>query len=283
MGIAGLLFGTACLLGVVAVLVIHDTDELGTVALILAVISFMVQFVAYGFQTSATNDATRRTEQLQSDTKTALQEIRVESAASKEFITNQFARLLEFVIGLASPPTPAPATEAEEAEPSSDEVVRREAARLRRRQILESILRESDPTRWSATPGPGEIRPEEEGSAEENQEALQRMSSWPSLEEAQHYAEILKQLPPMAVVLLERYAARETDQRKQGLKPGLVSYRRTALARKALLDAGLLEEAEGNRFALTELGREVSRLWRAAGDPPEDLQEVLATLALGPE
>ena len=83
----------------------------------------------------------------------------MESAATKEFLTTQFARILEFVLDLAAPGRPIPAGEAGEGEveaTGSDDLVRREAARLRRRQILESIVREPDPVRWTETPpGPG--------------------------------------------------------------------------------------------------------------------------------
>ncbi len=101
----GVIVGFAALAAVGALTTLGPGDDSGqddpltALALLLAILAFVVQIFVYAFQTGQSNAATRRREELNTETRGALNEIRANSAATQKVLFSQFDRLLDYVVG----------------------------------------------------------------------------------------------------------------------------------------------------------------------------------------
>lgn len=249
-------------------------DPLTTLALVLAILAFLVQIFVYVFQTNASNSATRRAEEINLDTRNLLTEIQTTSQATQKVLFAQFDRLLDYVVEGSATTEEGQGDLSEETEEISSIT---EAVRGPASSTPEEWRAMADYLSRSLRPTP---RPSFQPStrSDEDQRIHDYLRAWPDREEAKAVVDQLESLSPIALTLLKRFVDREIVQRFRGEQVGL---RPTALpsARQELIDAGFLTEVEDGH-ALTEDGRRVARLIAApkARPRPSWEDEVVAPL-----
>jgi uncharacterized membrane protein len=270
-------------------------DPLTTLALVLAILAFVVQIFVYVFQTNASNAALQRSEEVNSNTQQLLTEITSTSRATQRVLFTQFDRLLDFVVGKkpAGPPEDHDAggvVEEEEeglVEETDEDIAVDPASRDIRggtprfgddaaREFLDAITRaaqqEARPTFGTAPP---------RSASGEDRRIRSYLRAWPDRDEAEQAVRELLQLSPLGVAQLKRFADREYVQRLEGRPVGLVTTRATSSPLTAQLrERGLVTAADGQRVLLTDAGRRVARVLSApkADARPDWYDEVLAPL-----
>jgi hypothetical protein len=254
-GSMGAILGIACLVGIIAVLALKESNTLADIALVMAIIAFIVQLVLSAIQNAITQTATRENQQLNYETSKILEEIKANAAANQSILARQFDTLLNALIrtGSTGPDQKTSADgDTDDESPTS------------RQEFL------SRPLAWPTLRGFGTSPvPEEE-------RVINEIRSWPDEDKGIGYAEILDTLSPGAIAMLERYARDEITSRENGYAVGL-QMAGTPLAESnygELSEAGLVEESDG-MGRLTDLGRQVVRLLKAQDTPPPRLAQRL--------
>jgi uncharacterized membrane protein len=229
-------------------------DGLTTLALVLAILAFLVQIFVFVFQTNSSAAAVQRSEQLNGETRNVLSKIEANSAATQAVLFSQFDRLLDYVVSPSSDgDTDANAVEevlsvdgdaeSESQEPATVADVQRivsEWARPRERPSFATVL-------------PGANK-----SSEEDLRMVRYMQSWPSKEETEAAVGDLEKLSPLALATLTRFGTLEIDQRLKGQRVGLVRGKAMPKAVQQMIEAGLLRQ-DGILVMLTDRGRELAR------------------------
>jgi len=255
----------------------HDAeqdDPLATLALVLAILAFVVQIMVYVFQTNASNAALRRAEQVNIETQGFLREIRVSSRKTLEAQDKQFERLLGFVMELVTDrqtttpepdstsdaDKPEPDTESESNSGSSDpagstvrgsgplsEAVRRQSA-----TTLEEFRR-----RFVEPPSPSRAR----SASEEDRRIGEYLRSYPSRDEAAEAVGVLRRLSSLATIALKRLGDVEANQRRTGRAVGLAEHIDLP-GKTELIERGLAQQPlnDDTRIALTDAGRRLARI-----------------------
>jgi uncharacterized membrane protein len=247
-------------------------DGLTTLALVLAVLAFLIQIFVFIFQTESSNASLRRSEHLNAETREVLSKIETDSAATQKVLFSQFDRLLDYIVG-GSEIAEVPAGEEEEAddldavESSQDEPLT--AAQVTRMINEAARLRDRPQFELQGTGSP----------SEEDRRMIAYMSRWPSREEAERAVAEVAKLSPLAIAILTRMGMYELKQRRAG---GPVSLK-TSKGRPGqaeLLEAGLTR-VDGKRIYLSDLGRDFVRVLPIGKSPasrPDWADEVLAPL-----
>lgn len=251
-GASGLLFGVACLLGVAAVLALSNTDTLAAVALVLAIVSFVIQIVATILGHAAARGADAEARRLNFETDKVLEEVKSNAAANQSILARQFDTLLDALIKRG------PGVSGMEEEAGSEE-------ETKRADLPAPIDFRNFTAGLSGTPSAGDIR------------IAKEMRSFPSEEEAAPLVHKFIALPPVAIATLDRYARNEVSSRNTGTEPGLraVDSPANERARSILVDSGLLKKLGDGRYALTEEGRQVARFVSGRGEPPPNVAKAL--------
>lgn len=254
-------------------------DGLTTLALVLAILAFLVQIFVFVFQTNSSAAVVQRSEQLNSETRNVLSKIEANSAATQAVLFSQFDRLLDYVVGPsgdAETDTNAVeemlsvdgGTEGEDQEPATVADVQR---------IVSEFARPKDrPSFATALP--------RARSSEEDLRVVRYLQSWPSKEEAETAVTELEKLSPLALATLTRFGTLEIDQRLKGERIGLVRGKTMPEAVEWMIETGLLRQ-DGNLVMLTDRGRELARslpIGKAMEGRPDWYDEVQASLLSSP-
>jgi uncharacterized membrane protein len=248
-----------------------NPDGLTTLALILAILAFVVQIVVFLFQTHASQGAERRSRDLNAETREVLTKIEASSSATEAVLISHFERLLDFVVG--GPGKTAGEgddVDAAELESLEDDEKPATAGEVRRLMLEASRLRER-PTFPPARTGP---------SSRENQRELEYLREWPSRDEAEKVVAEISKLPPLAVAALTRAGVLEIRQRLEGRAVGLNRSAGRPPFIDALVGEGLLWN-DGGKTALTDRGRQLARILpiKPSSGRPEWFDEVITPIA----
>ena len=204
-------------------------DPITTLALVLAILAFMVQIFVYAFQTNAAYAAARRSEQLDARSRRVLDKIKTTARVSHELQAAQFDRLLDYVVGPGG------------AAAANEEGEQIEAATLGRPRFA-----------GISTPSVEDLR------------IVEFLRSWPEIDRAKQSVATIVSLSPYSVARLKKYVDNEAKQRLRGASValrGLENDRdRVGESQEELLREGLIANVEPERTVLTEEGREVGRL-----------------------
>lgn len=248
-------------------------DPLTTVALVLAVLAFLVQLFVYVFQTNAATHATERAEEINTKTQGLLDEIRTTSETTKQVLFAQFDRLLDYIIK-GGIPAPVDGADSEDSDETPDE----DDADQSLPDLVEHAVRRAMADIQPRPPrmfSPTGFIPSEADAHE-----LTFLRSWPSEEEARAAVAKMSALSPVALMRLKRYVDREIEQRMRGRRLGLIPAQELASASDELLDAGFIRR-DDDRNVLTSAGRDAGRLLmsgRKDGPAPVWISEVMAPL-----
>ncbi len=272
----GVIVGFAALAAVGALTTLGPGDDSGqddpltALALLLAILAFVVQIFVYAFQTGQSNAATRRGEELNTETRGALNEIRANSAATQKVLFSQFDRLLDYVVGPeAAARGDEAAQEVDEPESAPEEEGPATASEIRR--LLETRL--GRPT-FSARVG----------QSEEDSRILEALMTPLDRTESADVVARLQMLSPLAIAKFMRLLFNERTARRHGSTPGFKAADgdHVALSSKELINEGLAEFVNG-RVRLTGLGRRVAQLFAQPKDEqPDWWEEVTAPLRRRP-
>jgi hypothetical protein len=279
---------TVVIMGLVAVLLAQaglwdadsssdHPDPLTTLALLLAILAFLVQIFVFVFQTRASNQDVVRSEELNASTKVALEKIEANSAATQKVLFSQFERLLDYVVGQTqvSPAASLSSDLDREEDEASDRDDGGEAVSVGEVQQLveEAVARAGQRPSFLS----------DAGSPSNEDKAIRRyLLSYPSRDEAEKAISVLRKLSPIAIAALTRYAMIEIQQRNRGGDVGLVRASERPPSTAELVEHGLVKEV-GDRMVLTEKGRSIARLVSVKqGSRPDWAEKVMQPLLMRP-
>lgn len=234
-------------LGALIVLVAVRGDPiLSTTALILAILAFVIQIMVFVVETSLSHQQFAQSQQLNSETKAVLEDVRGSARSTHEVVTGQFDRMLDTVLSRLLPE----AAKRAEAETGIDademqRILRDSVSSIRRNNLLaEYPDYRAEPTEEDA-----------------------RIRVWfdeePPAEEATRLADELQTLPLAELFELGRFADDDRDVRSLG---GVLGYpARTVDDLDSLVARNILEtvpgtETSGSVARLTPHGRDLARL-----------------------
>lgn len=256
-----------------------QADGLTTLALVLAVLAFLVQIFVYVFQTNASNAAVQRSDALTRRTQALLDEIRATSRSTERVLAAQFDRLLDYVVADRRPGV-REATDQAADDSSSDEPQEPPATSDPQSQAMSEWLYAAPRPRFFGDPPPGR------SASQEDQRVAAYLRAWPDRDEAAELIPRLRSLSPLALTKLKRYVDTEIRQRREGRPVGLTKADDGSISASSaqLIDAGLVRDA-GDRFTLTDQGRQVARLIATpkGGPTPDWFDEVAASLLQPPK
>jgi len=253
-------------------------DGLTTLALVLAILAFLVQIFVFLFQTNAAAASMQRSEQLNAETHGALNTIEANSAATQKVLFAQFDRLLDYVVGPtteSSNSAESPGDELIDTEDGSDDE-EKPATVADVQRIVAELGRQRERPIFTEQPALGT-------ESDENLRVARYLQSWPTREEAEVAVAELKKLPPLALASLTRYGTIEIRQRLANQRIGLTAKAKPELA-KIMLAHGLIRR-EGDRNVLSDHGRALARalpIGKVRGERPDWYDEVLAPLLAFP-
>jgi hypothetical protein len=265
-------------------------DGLTTLALVLAILAFIVQIIVFALQTATGARAVQRSEQLSHEAQKTLGKIETTSDATQKTLVAQFNRLLDYVVGPQASGSPGSESGTPEAdgedesgaasggEGDSDEGdPSRKATVADVRQIVSDaiVARPTRPVFEQASLQTGKVK---------DDAVLSELRSWPDRPEAEQSVAVLRGLSPLALLQVRRLREEEVRQRRSGLPPGLRPPAKPLSDVQEMLDAGLIER-EGDRLRLTERGRRVARTLpgnKPARARPDWWEEVVAPLLRPP-
>jgi hypothetical protein len=252
-------------------------DGLTTLALVLAVLAFLVQIFVFVFQTWAGSGAVQRSEELNAGTRQVLSKIEANSAATQRVLFAQFDRLLDYVVdgsvdGPVDGETGDRVDEPDFVTADDSPVTVGQMTRL-----LNDLPRSRERPSFEA--------PLSSGSAEDRN-VLSYLREWPTKDEAQEAVAELTRFPPLALTALTRLGTVEIRERRDGLRVGLAlaERREPPVAMRYLIDRGLVRRS-GEVIALTDGGRALARvlpIGKPANTMPDWYDEVLAPLMKTP-
>jgi hypothetical protein len=225
----------------------------------LQILYFILQLITSSQQTRAIGHAEAENRRLNFQTATLLEKIQSSAEASERVLVRQFENLLDFVTsGRAA------------GEKDKDD------ADLGGR--FELPVEPSAVERWPwRTPS---------GPSPEDQRVIDEMRAWVPTEGAKDRMEVLRQLPPPAIAMLERYRKDEIRSRENGRSVGLRRSEETAsrATYRLLEEAGLTEMTDVYPVSrLTERGRQVAALLSAAYAPSDLSRQVYDWVTDGDE
>jgi hypothetical protein len=253
-------------------------DGLTTLALVLAILAFLVQIFIFVFQTNASNASLRRSEELNIATQTLLERIKANSDATQRVLFSQFDRLLDYVVDPRSK-TPdhhasTPIGEVlagERVDP--DEANEAPATVADVQRIVGELQKPADRPTFAV--------PEDGGPTEENQRLIKYLQGWPTRPQAEAAVSQLADLSPFSLAVLTRVGMTEIVQRLENEPVGMWKGKNVPEAVRELTERGLLREEEEDWMTLTDRGRELLRvlpMGKPDGGRPGWYDEVLKPL-----
>ncbi len=229
-------------------------EPLTTLALVLAILAFLVQLFVFVFQSNASSRAIQRSEELNAKTHGALDKIEANSAATQKVLFSQFDRLLDYIVGVR--PTNSDSRQEQGEDEDLVDVEESEAedpltlANVKP-LVEEAFLRASRPVFSVQTPS---------APSDEDRAIHAYIASWPPREEAEAIVEKLQELSPLAFAAITRLAYAEKLQRIRGERLGLqIGAEHPDGTVRELIDAKLVHIL-GKRATLTDEGRRIARM-----------------------
>ena len=253
-------------------------DALTTLALVLAILAFLIQIFVFVFQTQASAASERRSEKLNSRTYELLGRIEAKSSATEKVLFSNFQQLLDYLVGTGSG-TQVSVDIDGEAKLSDDEVEEESDDEPVTASDVLRMFSEFNRTRERPRFEPQPVG----GPSEEDQRILGFLHEWPDRKSAEAAVAELVKLPPLALAAISRLGGWEITQRQQGKPVGM--RKRKSKVGDPLIAAGLVKDDDGS-VSLTERGREMVRILpigKATKRPrPDWYDEVIAPLMSTP-
>jgi hypothetical protein len=263
---------------------IHNAETLASTALILAVVSFVIQFVAFVAQSLETKRHMQQNFAIYSQTRSLLSTIGATTAGTQSALVEQNRQILQGLLDTLH-------QSAEKVEKGAESGASDDAARLI--DQLEPVLRERLQASVPLVAAPSPSRPASSATDRRRSQGriIQRLTSWPSEDEVPRIAGVLEGLVPAELARLDRFADDELNLRRGGdpesrglwskeSSPGFVVHGQ--LAAKGLLEEippppafEAITEPGEHWYRLTTKGREIARFFLAPDPPPEYLRPVL--------
>jgi hypothetical protein len=271
----------ACLTALAVVSSVEGAEALATIALVLAIVAFTIQIFLFVVQSQAASEQRVRSEQLNTQTRALLAEVRTTAQATQAMVSQQFNQLLQaFVTGAAK------TAEETKFDPASFE-----------RRLLENIRTAAQP----ASAGGSQVHVPV-GAADQSQRVVERpnqgraqrervvrrirnerperLKTFPPEEEGRTAAELLRRLEPGERIRLKDLAEDELHAVRAGAFVGLPASEADDALRKLNLVTSARVDA-GNRNVvvtrLTDEGVTAARLLTALGDIPEWARDLVDT------
>jgi hypothetical protein len=252
-------------------------DGLTTLALVLAILAFLVQIFVFVFQTNASAASLQRSEELNTDTQALLSRIQANSNATQRVLFSQFDRLLDYVVDPRSKGperSPGPpigeVLAGERAEP--DDLDQGPATVADVQRIVSEFQRPADRPSFAV--------PSDQGPSDEDLRIVDYLQSWPSQPQAEAAVAELASLSPISLAVLTRMGMTEIVQRLEGERVGLWKGRNAPEGVREMTMMGLLRE-DDDWMTLTDHGRELLRvlpIGKPNDDRPSWYDEVLGPL-----
>lgn len=245
-------------------------DPLATLALVLAILAFLVQIVTYAIQARNTHEALRRGDEVNAGTKNILTQIRTTADQTQKTQTAQLDRLIDYFLERDVPAAvdrpdvidPEPAEHDDGAGEIDEELLSRKDAT----ELVEDAIARYELGRRRASADAARSAIHKDRPSPEDREIIDYMKSFPDREEAARSVEILNRLPRVAVMKLAMLAERELALLGRGQRSRSF-FRADSPVRVALESEGLIRSTRipdrgtaSYVVHLTDRGREVARL-----------------------
>lgn len=245
-------------------------DALTTLALVLAILAFLIQIFVFIFQTQASAASERRSERLNARTFELLGKIEANSSATEKVLFANFQQLLDYLVGTGDGVQDSELVEEAHLDDGGEEG---DDAPVTASDVLR-MFNELNRTRERPRFEPQPVG----GPSKEDERIIEFLRTWPDREPAEAVVAELAKLPPLALAALVRLGHRELTQRRQGQPVGM---RKASKIVDPLIAAGWVKN-DGGLISLTEGGRDVVRIL-PIGKPlkdarPDWYEEVLAPL-----
>lgn len=257
-----------------------NADVLSTVALALAVIAFGAQLVVFIAQSQTTSQQMVQAERLNTDTRSALVEVRATSQAILRTMSEQFQPVLESLIGQVSGKVVQASTRHAGLSPSE---LRREIENSARKAVEDAFATQLDQARTVLAPSPAANTYTPPRPSPEAEKELEIMKSYPDEAEGRELYRLIRGMDPFAIGALAHRARVEKVQREFAEVPGIFA-NPDGRATRQLVAAGLWGPAEAPEgetsgspndkwFRLTNKGLKAASLFEAEEQLPEWLKE----------
>lgn len=230
---------------------IENASALATVALALALLSFVLQVLMFIVQSYATSSQMLEAQKIYSQMADALAEIKTRTESTQTTVEKVSDKLLEAILEKAAAESGSPV----------------DFSPATARRVRDSLATESQFTGRGAYPPP-----------EPDSRIVRLLLTWPSEDEAAPIAQVLGELGEYEASGLARLASDELRTRAEGVPvgPGLYG------AYSGLKERGLIEfvpgyvDSDGDLLArLTEQGRMVARVFTATPPAPPHLADLV--------
>jgi hypothetical protein len=264
------LVAAACLAALVVVASAKDADALATIALALAVITFIVQLVVYVAQAVDTRRNNELTQTLHAQLTADLGELTGRAKGTEATMATISDKLLDRALQQTG------SSKLENLPPG----FARDLA-----SNLAELMEDRGDTDQGSEAVPQTEFPEKPWGPDEDHRVRRMLSTWPEdVDELGEIQENLDGLPDFALTVLDQAARDELEYRAadQDIRPCIVSASEVPTA-KLLYERELLEDLDRKAYsvalsALTEKGRKVARIFVAEGKPPEEIADLVHTV-----
>jgi hypothetical protein len=242
------------LTGLVIVAALKQDDALATVALSLAIITFVTQILVFIAQTWTTS-------QLNAETRGFLEQLKTSTHGTEKAVNTQVDKLTNHLISTFE--------SLRKRDYGSGDSDLRESVREEVADVLSSTQNVSIQTVSGSSVA---------SISSANERVIDELLSWPNEEEGQEYLRLLRTLSPIAVANIRMLADDELRSRQAGTEPGLPVAADHPFSEE-IIGAGLAEYVPSPEnptdqwVRLTNMGRQVARLMMGAENPPGWLRD----------
>jgi hypothetical protein len=272
--------GAASLTALAVVASVEGAEALATIALVLAIVAFTIQIFLFVVQSQAASEQRVRSEQLNTQTRALLAEVRTTAQATQAMVSQQFNQLLQaFVTGAAQ------TAEETKFDPASFE--RRLMANIRAAaqspgtgagQTSVPVAGTDSPERVVERPSLGRAQRERVTRLRARNERPERLKSFPSEEDGRPAADLLRKLDPDGRRRLKRLGEDELHATASGAYVGISPTDEDDALRELNLVTSARVQAGGGRIVVTRLtddGVSAARLLTALGEIPNWAQDLI--------
>ncbi len=257
----------------------HSRPEpLTTLALVLAILAFLIQIFVFVFQSHANNQTVRRSDELNAKTQEALSKIEANSAATQRVLFAQFDRLLDYVVA----PRPKVSASQEDVPTTDDDIEDGVSGNGEEEPLTLADIKQAFSDAIAPSTRPVFSVPERREPSPNDRAVVQFLRDWPSHAEAEAIVEELSKLSPLAIAWLTKAATHEKIMRREGRPFALNGRGAPSPHVSSLIDAGLIT-LDNKQYTLTDKGRNLARMLPIGKSPmrPSWLDEVQAPLQTG--
>jgi hypothetical protein len=276
-GMFAVAFATASLTALAVVASVEGAEALTTIALVLAIVAFTIQIFLFVVQSQAASEQRVRSEQLNTQTRALLAEVRATAQATQAMVSQQFNQLLQaFVTGAAQ------TAEETKFDPVSFERRLMSNIRAAAQPPATSVAQASGtdgPERTAVRPTPSRLQRERAAARlRTRNERPDRLKAFPSEDEGRASAILLRELEPNLRIRLKRLAEDELFAAERGSYVGIgPSQEDDALRERNLVTSARVDTGDGRQVVtrLTDDGVSAARLLTALGEIPTWARDVI--------